>query len=133
MSSGVNHCTFIGNLGRDPEVNTTTGGKKVCKFSIGVNEGKDKVTWVDIVAWEKLAETCATYLKKGRQVFVAGRYSIRSWDDKETGKKVYRSEIVANHVTFLGGGDGERASGGGTRKPVSSMPPEPSADDDIPF
>jgi single-strand DNA-binding protein len=116
-TSGVNKVILIGNLGKDPEVRYTPGGQAVANFNIATNESwKDKsgqmqerTEWHRIVVWGKLAELCGEYLSKGRQVYIEGRLQTREWNNKE-GAKQYTTEIVANQVVFLSGG--ERGSGG---------------------
>ena len=100
----INKCIFIGNLGKDPELKTTTTGKSVANFSLAVQGFKTEngylTDWVPVVCWEKTAENVSKYLSKGSKVFVEGRFSTRSWDDKD-GNKRYTTEIVANEVKFL--------------------------------
>lgn len=116
--SSLNKCMFIGNLGSDPEVKFLEGGNAVANFSIACNEKwkdksgeqKERVEWVRVVAWGKLAELCGEHLKKGRQVFIEGKMQTRKWTDKE-GVERYTTEIVAGGVTFLGS-KGEAASSG---------------------
>ena len=141
----VNKAIIIGNLGRDPEVRFTSGGRAVAKFSVATTERwtdqqgqrQEKTEWHNIVVWGKQAETCGQYLSKGRQVYVEGRITTRSYDDKE-GNKRYTTEIVARDVRFLGGGGGSGGSGrGGDDSGFVAPPGEdaggPPADDDIPF
>lgn len=113
----LNRCTIIGNLGDDPTMRYTANGTAVTTFSVAVNrvytqegERKEAVEWFSCVAWQRLAETCAQYLTKGRQVYVEGRMQTRSWDGDD-GQKRYRTELVAQEVKFLGGGGGDRESG----------------------
>jgi single-strand DNA-binding protein len=152
--SSLNKVMIIGNLGQTPEVKFLPSGQAVCELSVAVNEKwKDKddklqerVEWVRCVVWGKMGENCGKYLEKGRQVFVEGRMQTRSWDDKESGEKRYRTEVVATSVQFLGGGGGgkrdgapdrdeadapkNRKSGGGGGGDDFGPPP---GDDDIPF
>jgi single-strand DNA-binding protein len=146
MSGGVNRVICIGNLGKDPEVRFTPGGQAVCNFSVAVNESwqdkngkkQERVEWIRIVVWGKLAELCGEYLKKGRQCYVEGRLQTREWTDKEN-RKNYTTEVVANAVTFLGGrdaGSGEGTSrrsastgGGHSRGGDDFGPPPPGMDD----
>jgi single-strand DNA-binding protein len=103
---GYNHITLVGNLTKDPELRTVNGDKSVCTVSIAVNSSKDRVLFIDIVTWDKQAETCARYLSKGRQVLVNGELIIRSWETD--GETRYKTEINANPyqgVQFLGGSD----------------------------
>jgi single-strand DNA-binding protein len=105
----------MGRLTRDPEQRTTTTGKTIASFSIAVDRGgqEDQADFFNVTAWEKLGELVMQYLAKGRRVLVQGRLRQDTWDDKETGKKQSRIEVVATDVTFLdgpNGGDGGGAS-----------------------
>lgn len=109
---GVNKAILIGNLGKDPELRYTANGTAVCTFPLATTDRTDKTQWHNIVVWNKLAEITNQYLKKGRTVYVEGRISTNSWEDKD-GNKRYRTEIIANQVQFLGSGpsgDGDAAS-----------------------
>jgi len=134
----VNKVILVGNLGRDPEVRFTSGGRAVARFSVATTEvwtdasgsRQERTEWHNIVVWGKQAESCGQYLTKGRQVYVEGSLRSRQYDDKD-GNRRSITEVVAQRVQFLGGG-------GGTRLPQepSGLPPEegPSVDeDDIPF
>ncbi|MBZ4415210.1 single-stranded DNA-binding protein [Myxococcus sp. RHSTA-1-4] len=123
MAGGVNKVILIGNLGADPEVRFTPGGQAVANFRIATSDSwtdkngqkQERTEWHRIVVWGKLAELCGEYLKKGRQCYIEGRLQTREWTDKEN-RKNYTTEVVANSVTFLGGGGrdaGEGMSGGG--------------------
>uniref|UniRef100_UPI0013D32DDB single-stranded DNA-binding protein n=1 Tax=Myxococcus vastator TaxID=2709664 RepID=UPI0013D32DDB len=122
MAGGVNKVILIGNLGADPEVRFTPGGQAVANFRIATSESwvdkngqkQERTEWHRIVVWGKLAELCGEYLKKGRQCYVEGRLQTREWTDKEN-RKNYTTEVVANAVTFLGGGarDAQDGMGGG--------------------
>jgi len=156
MAGSVNKVILIGNLGAKPEIKYLPSGQAVCEMRLATNEvfndkqqqRQERTEWHRVVVWGKTAENCAQYLDKGRSVYVEGRLQTRSWDDKNTGEKKYMTEIVANQVTFLGGGprDGDGpprrapAAGGGGGGPRTDGPPDefgpgPSAggDDDIPF
>jgi len=112
----LNKATIIGNLTRDPEMKTLPSGIKVTSFSIATNrvwkdasgQKQEAVEYHNIVVFGRQAETSAQYLKKGSQALVEGRIQTRSWDDAGTGKKMYRTEIVADRVQF-----GSRSQGGG--------------------
>ena len=135
---GVNKVILVGNLGADPETRYSSTGTAVTNFRIATSEnwtnkegGKETRTeWHRIVAFGKLAEICAEYLNKGKQVYVEGRLQSRSWEDKE-GNKRWTTEVVANNVVMLGQlGDQARGTGGGP----DEEPPEPGQqEDDIPF
>ncbi|HEY6019973.1 MAG TPA: single-stranded DNA-binding protein [Candidatus Paceibacterota bacterium] len=102
----VNQAILIGNLGADPETNTTKAGKAVTNFRMATKNYNDTPEWHNVVAFDKLAEIAGKYLTKGKQVFVQGRLQTRSYEDKE-GNKRYTTEIVANDIKFLGSkGDG---------------------------
>src|SRR5438270_4588751 len=129
MSKSVNKVILIGTLGKDPELKYTPQGTAVAKFSMATNENfkdkqsgewKERTDWHNIVCWARTAEIAAEYLKKGRKVYIEGRLSTRSWDDKETGQKKYMTEVVANDLVLLGGKGGAGGSsdseGGGGRK-----------------
>ncbi len=110
--ASVNKVILIGNLGKDPEVKSLESGKKVASFSIATTEkykDKEETTWHNVVLWEKLAEIAGTYLKKGSQVYIEGRISNRSYDDKD-GVKKYISEIIGSSLTMLG----SKPTGSGT-------------------
>jgi len=114
----LNKAILIGRLCRDPELRYTTNGVAVAGFTLAVDrsftnaQGKKETDFIPIVTWQKLAETCANYLKKGRLVAVDGRLQIRSYDAAD-GQKKQVAEIVAEAVQFLdrakeadaGGGD----------------------------
>ena len=117
MAKSINQVILMGRLTRDPEQRTTTSGKTIASFSIAVDRGgqDDQADFFDVTAWEKLGELVVQYLSKGRRCLVQGRLRQDSWDDKETGKKRTRIEVVATDVTFLDGpnGDGGGSSSGG--------------------
>ena len=99
--ASFNQVSFIGRLGKDPELTVTPSGKPVTKFSLAVDQGKDqKPMWLNVTAWEKLAEIVEKYALKGMQVFVQGKLMIRSYDDKQ-GVKRQSIDIVANVVQIL--------------------------------
>ena len=112
MARSINQVILMGRLTRDPEQRTTTTGKTIASFSIAVDRGgqEDAADFFNVTAWEKLGELVMQYLAKGRRVLVQGRLRQDSWDDKETGKKQSRIEVVATDVTFLDGPNGESGS-----------------------
>ena len=116
MAKSINQVILMGRLTRDPEQRTTTSGKNIASFSIAVDRGgqDDQADFFDVTAWEKLGDLVVQYLSKGRRCLVQGRLRQDSWDDKETGKKRTRIEVVATDVTFLdgpNGGDGGQGGG----------------------
>ena len=106
----VNKVILIGRLGNDPELKFTGNGTPVINFSIATTEklGKDKenlhekTEWHRIVAWNKLAEICGEYLKKGQQVYIEGRLQTRKWEDSKSGETKTITEIVATQMQMLG-------------------------------
>jgi len=142
---GVNKVILIGNLGGDPELRTTPSGTSVATFTLATNEAwtdrdgakQERTEWHRIVAWGKLAEICGQYLSKGRQVYIEGRLTTRSWKDKNDIERK-TTEIVARDMQMLGSrGDGQRSSGGGGGDQADT--PDFAADtvkiddDDLPF
>lgn len=109
MARSINQVILMGRLTRDPEMRTTTTGKSIASFSLAVDrQGQDdQADFFDITAWEKLGELANQYLSKGRRCLVQGRLRQDSWDDKETGKKRSRIEVVATDITFLDGPNGD--------------------------
>ena len=103
MSYDTKQTILVGRLTRDPEVAYTKQNTPVVKFSIASNRRKDEVNFFDIVAWDKLADTCSKFLQKGRQVIVTGRLQQSRFQDKN-GQNRSKVEIVANNVQFIGGG-----------------------------
>ena len=127
----VNKVILVGNLGRDPEVRSLPSGQPVASFSVATSrrfkdrdgQRQEQTEWHNVVCFGKQAEIAAQYLTKGKQIFVEGRIQTRSWDDKNTGEKKYRTEIVCENFQMLGGGGGGRGGGGGTQ---GDFEPEPS-------
>ena len=106
MSAG-NTVIEVGNTTRDPELRFTPGGSPVCNFGIAVNrrwmnkqtnEWEEDVSFFDVICWADLAENVAETVTKGMRVVVFGRLDQRSWDDKDSGDKRYKIEIVADEV-----------------------------------
>lgn len=130
----LNKVQLIGFLGKDPELKQTQTGMSVANFSVATTErftGKDgqnqeRTEWHRIVAWNKTAENCAQYLKKGSQVYIEGKNSTRKWTDKN-GVERYTTEVVAFIVQFL---DRKEKSDGAKAEEFS---PPPAGDDDVPF
>ncbi|HEX4952341.1 MAG TPA: single-stranded DNA-binding protein [Thermoanaerobaculia bacterium] len=125
----LNKVFLIGNLGRDPEVRTTTSGQPVASFSVATSRRwKDRdgnrqehTEWHNVVCWGKQAEIAGQYLSKGKQVFIEGRLQTRSWDDKQSGEKKYKTEIIVENFNMLGGRSG--AGGGGGDFDAPEPPP----------
>ena len=148
----LNKAIVIGNLTRDPELRSLPSGIKVCTFSLATNRvWKDKngarqesTDYHNVVVFGRQAETVAQYMKKGSSILVEGRMQTRSWDDKTSGEKKYRTEIVADRTQF-GPKGGASASVGttsaGSKAPASETeevdaieyPEEDINPEDIPF
>jgi len=125
----LNKVMLIGNLTRDPESKSTTTGRTVTTFSIATNrmwsdqdgQKQQKTEFHNIVAWGKIGDICAQYLKKGGIVYVEGRLETRSWDGQD-GVKRYKTEIVLENMQM-----GPRVGGGGnTQSSPSQSDPTPT-------
>lgn len=138
----INKAIIVGRLGRDPEVRAFASGSSVTEFSVATDEKftdrsgerQERTEWHNIKAWGKLGEICGQYLRKGSLVYIEGAIQTESWDDKETGKKVYKTVINARTMKML---DSKGSSGGGDRsysqsQGASSVADSPE-DDDVPF
>lgn len=152
MSRGINKWIGIGNLGNDPKASATQSGTQISNFSVAINESwQDKQTgqkqqrteWVNCVAFNKLAEICNQYLKKGSQVYLEGKIQTRKYQGQD-GQDRYTTEINVNEMQMLGGrgdaGDGvataqNRGGYGNASAPQPAPAPSPAGDDfdDIPF
>ena len=144
MSSSVNKVILIGRLGKDPEIRSTPQGTTVAKFTIATDERftdrsgekQERTEWHNIVAWSKLAEICGQYLKKGKLVYIEGSIRTDSWDDKESGQKKYRTEIIARDMKMLDRRGDEGGSGGGYAGARSGSKPATDViedDEEVPF
>lgn len=152
MTRGINKVILVGRLGSDPDIRYAPNGTAVARFNlattervpIGEGNWEDKTEWHRIVVFGKLAETCGSYLGKGRLVYVEGRLRTQQWEDSQ-GIKRYTTEIVARDIQFLDSGNVQRELPSKTstdmKKDLDSgsvMPEDlPSishvGDDDIPF
>lgn len=107
----MNKIFLIGRLTKDPELRYTPSGAAVCSFTLAVDRrftsqnGEKEADFINIVVWNKTAESSAKYLSKGRQAAVEGRLQIRSYDDKD-GQRRWVTEVIADNVEFLGNGQG---------------------------
>jgi single-strand DNA-binding protein len=137
-SRGLNKVQLIGNLGRDPEMRYTPSGKAVTNFSVAVGrvtrdpggENREETEWFRIVAWDRLAETCSQYLKKGSKVYVEGRLQSRKYNDKD-GVERTSVEVVINEMMMLDSRQGEGMAGVGAVR--ESAGGEMVDDEDLPF
>jgi single-strand DNA-binding protein len=138
--ASLNKVMIIGNLGADPEMRYTANGNAVTTFNVATNESwtdqsgerRERTEWFSVVTWNRLAETCAQYLTKGRSVYVEGRLQTRSWEGQD-GQKRYRTEVVAETVRFLGGRDSGGSEGYAAGLPVGADAAGDIEPDDLPF
>lgn len=140
----VNKIILVGRLGAKPEIKVPPSGNPVSNFSIATSESwndksgqkQERTEWHRIVVWGKLAENCAKYLDKGRQVYIEGKLQTRQWEDKD-GTKRYTTEVIANTIQFLGtnqNGNGQSAQTGGQPATAADAPPPASfSEEEIPF
>jgi len=161
MAASFSKTLLIGNVGKEPEVKNTQGGTLIATLSLATSERyKDKSTgnmvdnteWHNLVAFDRTAEIIRDYVKKGSKIHVEGRNKTRSWDDKDTGKKMYRTEVVINSIVMLdakqtgeghsdtNGGDSSQGAGTNGKAAYAQQTPRGDSfasteisDDDIPF
>jgi single-strand DNA-binding protein len=140
MPKSVNKVILVGNIGKDPDVKYTPSGVPVAKFSLATNErfkGKsgewqERTEWHNVIAWQRLAEIVGEYVQKGNKLYVEGRLQTSSWEDRQSGDKKYKTEIVAHDLVLLGNNNAR-----GTDAPQLSHAEEDFSgsisDQDIPF
>jgi single-strand DNA-binding protein len=159
MAKSVNKVILLGNVGKEPEIKVLPSGQPVANFSIATSDRykdqqgnfQDRTEWHNITAYGKLAEIVRDYVKKGNKLYIEGRLTTRSWDDKDTQKKVYRTEIVVADLSLLSGRDDQGGGGGNYQQRSAAPASTPSSggydqrpsnsyedssqitDDDIPF
>lgn len=134
--ANLNKAFLIGNLTRDPELRYIPSGSAVTTFTVAVNrvymqqgEKKEEVSYIKVVVWAKMAETCGEYLSKGSPVFVEGRIQSRSWETPQ-GEKRSAVEVVAERVQFLGKTKVSKQGGGTeTTEPADTQASGPSGED----
>lgn len=130
----MNKVILLGHLARDPELRYTNNGTPVATFTLAVNRTRTKEgaeqqpDWINCVVWQKTAENCANYLRKGSKALVEGRIQTRSYEDNE-GKKRFVMEVVGENVQFLS----PKNQGEQPEEPFSPKPPINISDDDLPF
>ena len=137
MAGGLNKVMIIGNVGRDPEMRYTPNGAAVTSFSVAVsrrwttpdNQQRDETEWFNVVAWDKLAETCNQLITKGRKVYIEGRLQTRSWEGQD-GQKRYTTEVIASTMLLL---DSRQQGPGGAPRDDAGFPSDEMEPDDIPF
>lgn len=120
MAKSVNKALLLGYVGKAPEIRSTAGGTLAASFSLATTERQedrqgnwtDKSEWHNLVAYGRTAEIVRDYVNKGTHIFVQGKIQTRSWDDRESGQKKYRTEIVVFDLTLLGDSRGEKGRSG---------------------
>ena len=154
MAKSVNKVILLGNVGKDPEIRSTGGGTMVANFTLATSDRfqdaqgnwQDRTEWHNLVAFKRTAEIVRDYVKKGSKLYIEGKIQTRSWDDKETGAKRYRTEILVNDLSLLSGRDeggaSRPANSSGSTASFDQRPPAGQdeyaqsaqiSDDDIPF
>jgi single-strand DNA-binding protein len=163
MARSINKVILLGNVGKDPEIRSTPSGTMVASLTLATSDRQkdaqgnwqDHTEWHNLKAFNRTAEIVRDYVKKGSKLYIEGKLTTNSWEDKETKQKRYRNEILVNELVLLSGR--EEGSGGGAggysrpagastsaasfdqRPPASSSGPDDYAqqaeisDDDIPF
>ena len=144
MPKSVNKVILVGNVGKDPEVKYSPSGIPLAKFSLATNERfkdksgewQDRTEWHNVLAWQRLAEIVGEYVHKGAKLYIEGKLQTSNWEDKNSGEKRYRTEIVARDIVLLGshdpGPEADRNSVDEEREPVHADAGE-ITDEDIPF
>jgi single-strand DNA-binding protein len=128
MAKSVNKVILLGNVGKDPEIRSTPSGTMVANLTLATSDRfqdqqgawQDRTEWHNLVAFKRTAEIIRDYVKKGSKLYVEGKIQTRSWDDKETGAKRYRTEIIVNDMSLLSGRDETSGGGGGYSRGSSS-------------
>ena len=157
MAKSVNKVILLGNVGKDPEIRSTGSGTMVANFTLATSDRfqdaqgnwQDRTEWHNLVAFKRLAEIVRDYVKKGSKLYIEGKIQTRSWEDKDTKAKRYRTEIIVNDLSLLSGRDDSgpysRPAGAGSsshaanedqRQPAGQDDYAQSAeisDEDIPF
>ncbi len=146
MPKSVNKVILVGNVGKDPEVRYSQSGTPVANFSLATNERfkgrndewQERTEWHSIVAWQRLAEIVGEYVSKGSKIYVEGKIQTSSWEDRQSGERKYRTEIVARELLLLGprengGGDHQGPTSGDHEDQRSQTSSSESVDEDIPF
>ncbi|MGO9338093.1 MAG: single-stranded DNA-binding protein [Terracidiphilus sp.] len=118
MARSVNKVTLLGNVGKDPEIRSTPGGTMVASLTLATSDRfqdaqgnwQDRTEWHNLKAFKRTAEIVRDYVKKGSKLYIEGKITTNSWDDKESGQKRYRTEILVNELVLLSGR--EEGSGG---------------------
>jgi single-strand DNA-binding protein len=155
MAKSVNKVILLGNVGKDPEIRSTASGAMVANFTLATSDRfqdaqgnwQDRTEWHNLVAFKRLAEIVRDYVKKGSKLYIEGKIQTRSWEDKDTRAKRYKTEIIVNDLSLLSARDDGGAYSRATSAPsaaVNEDQRQPAgqddyaqsaeiSDDDIPF
>ena len=133
MPKSVNKVFLLGNLGKDVEIKQTSNGNAIARFSLATTDRykdkdgnwQDRTEWHNLVAFQRTAEVASEYLKKGSKVYIEGKLQSSSWEDKETGQKKYKTEVIVNDLVLLGGKQDGQAQAAQDKTEIT--------EDDIPF
>ena len=128
MARSVNKVTLLGNVGKDPEIRSTPTGTMVANLTLATSDRQkdaqgnwqDRTEWHNLVAFTRTAEIVRDYVKKGSKLYIEGKITTRSWDDKESGQKRYKTEILVNELVLISGRDDAGGGGGYSRSASSS-------------
>jgi single-strand DNA-binding protein len=128
MAKSVNKVILLGNVGKDPEIRSTPSGTLVATFGLATSDRQkdaqgnwqDRTEWHNLVAFSRTAEIIRDYVKKGTKLYVEGKLQTSNWEDKTSGQKRYKTEIIVNDMSLLSGRDEGAGGGGGYSKASSS-------------
>jgi len=128
MAKSVNKVILLGNVGKDPEIRTTPSGTIVATFGLATSDNQkdaqgnwqEHTEWHNLVAFKRTAEIVRDYVKKGSKLYIEGKIQTRSWEDKDTKAKRYRTEIIVNDLSLLSGRDDSQGGGGYSRSSSSA-------------
>ncbi|MGA3136821.1 MAG: single-stranded DNA-binding protein [Terracidiphilus sp.] len=138
MAKSVNKVFLLGNVGKDPEIRSTPGGVIVANFTLATSDRQkdaqgnwqERTEWHNLVAFSRTAEIIRDYVRKGSKLYIEGKIQTRSWDDKQSGAKRYKTEIIVNDLSLLSGRD--EGAGGSASRPASSASSTASFDQRVP-
>jgi single-strand DNA-binding protein len=130
MARSVNKVTLLGNVGKDPEIRSTSSGVMVASFGLATSDRyqdaqgnwQDRTEWHNLKAFKRTAEIVRDYVKKGSKLYIEGKITTNSWDDKETGVKKYRTEILVNELVLLSGREEGAGGYNGRQLPAARRP-----------
>jgi len=140
MAKSVNKVILLGNVGKDPEIRSTPGGAIVASFGLATSDRfqdaqgnwQDRTEWHALVAFKRTAEIVRDYVKKGSKLYIEGKLTTRSWEDKETKQKRYKTEIVVFDLSLLSardeGSGGSRTASSGSSSASFDQRPQTASD-----